>query len=576
MSDHTSRPARLAVDPLECRTTPATVNVTQAARPLDFQIQGTVWSEDRYTETTPSGTAAVVDSFSGTITGKGSLNYTDKTTGTSGSIQVSGTGQGETVRPAGGQTTDVATAVVKPANYDATYAGQLGLADDGGMLVTSSPFQGNQTWTAGTAKTTQPFGPHAVTGKLDVSTYTVTATWDGTTANGSSRGGFNGNVLQSGAATDLAFGDVTWEVSEAHEITIHANVEVTGRLMRAANEATAATRVTAVWEGADGKTEAAGVDVPVYWNTGHVDIDVQGLTAPDWATHLVFKADADGKISEANEGNNVWRLSMDEAVPPPPPLPPAPPPPPPTVASFTLTDGLDPRIQWRDSNNRVFGENMPFSTDYTGPVQLATGDVTGDGVLDAVVGAGEGGAPHVKVFDGRTGQEVASFFAYDEAFRGGVRIAVADVTGDGRADIVTGAGDGGGSHVKVFGGDGWQEVKSFFAYDSQYRNGVNLAVADLNGDGVAEIVTGTGAGGGSVVKVFDGRGGAEWLSLLAGSADDRNGVKVGVTRDSEGRPIITADLGDGRRPVLFRGPVLAGDAVLVRLVDAPDNAVVLG
>lgn len=68
---------------------------------------------------------------------------------------------------------------------------------------------------------------------------------------------------------------------------------------------------------------------------------------------------------------------------------------------------------------------------------MALGDVTGDGSDDLVTGAGAGGEPHVQVFDGETGALVAEFMAYDPDFRGGVRVAVGEVDGDGRAEVVT-------------------------------------------------------------------------------------------------------------------------------------------
>ena len=148
---------------------------------------------------------------------------------------------------------------------------------------------------------------------------------------------------------------------------------------------------------------------------------------------------------------------------------------------------------------------------FAGGVSVAAGDVTGDGVADIITGAGAGGGPHVRAFSlaGGVATEVASFFAYDPAFAGGVSVAAGDVTGDGVAEIITGAGPGGGPHVRAFSlaGGVVTEVASFFAYDPAFPGGVSVAAGDVTGDGVAEIITGAGAGGGPHVRAFSVAGG---------------------------------------------------------------------
>jgi hypothetical protein len=78
----------------------------------------------------------------------------------------------------------------------------------------------------------------------------------------------------------------------------------------------------------------------------------------------------------------------------------------------------------------------------------------------------------VRVFSGATGAELQSFFAYVSAFTGGVRVAAGDVDNDGFADIITGAGPGGGPHVRVLHGQTLAELRSFFAYVPAFTGGV--------------------------------------------------------------------------------------------------------
>ena len=220
-------------------------------------------------------------------------------------------------------------------------------------------------------------------------------------------------------------------------------------------------------------------------------------------------------------------------------------------ALHPLEDRTVPAPLSSPGSDSAFSSPPPFTPTFDGGVRVAAGDVTGDGYADIVAAAGPGAGPHVRVFDGRTGQEAWSFFAYDPAFTGGVYVAVGDVTGDGQADIVTGADAGAGSHVRVFDGATRLVVGEFYAYDSGFTGGVRVAVGDVTGDGRADIVTGAGAGGGPHVRVFDGITLQPVLSFMAGDPDSHGGVSVAVGDvTGDGRADIVTGSGVGANPTV--------------------------
>lgn len=193
----------------------------------------------------------------------------------------------------------------------------------------------------------------------------------------------------------------------------------------------------------------------------------------------------------------------------------------------------------------LLGSISPFGADHTAGARVATGDVTGDGVVDVIAATGPGTSPLVTIFDGKSLTEVSRFTPYESTFTGGVFVAVGDVNGDGRDDVVTTAGDGGGPLVKVFDPEHLSEpVRSFFVYEEEFRGGATLAVGDVNGDGAADIITGAGPGGGPRVVVTSGRTDDRLQDFFAFNNATRSGVSVAFG-DVAGRPTVAAALFDG-------------------------------
>ncbi len=203
---------------------------------------------------------------------------------------------------------------------------------------------------------------------------------------------------------------------------------------------------------------------------------------------------------------------------------------------------MEPIVKLLDSKGVEISSFQAYSSNFRGGVNVAVGDVDGDGINEIITGAGFSGGPHVRIFD-KDGNVKGQFFAYAENFRGGVNVAVGDINGDGIAEIITGAGFSGGPQVRIF--DHHGKVRGqFFAYDKNFRGGVNLAVGDVTGDGIAEIITGAGFSGGPQVRIFDHRGKVRG-QFFAYDKNDRSGVGVSLVNvigglRSLGKEIVTS------------------------------------
>jgi hypothetical protein len=193
---------------------------------------------------------------------------------------------------------------------------------------------------------------------------------------------------------------------------------------------------------------------------------------------------------------------------------------------------------------------------------VALGNTDAGRTGEVLVGGGELETSEVQIYDA-TGALETSFLAYDPRFPGGVRLATCDIDRDGRDEIVTAAGHpGGGPHVRIFSrrpGGGITETHSWYTIDKDYRGGVYVACGDVDGDGMSEVVTGTGAEGPATIHV--------WRPVVAsGTVQEVQRGTLGDIAPGFGVRVAVCDAtGDGRAEIL--ATAAGGSAPIVRVFD---------
>ncbi|NQT49651.1 S8 family serine peptidase [Candidatus Kuenenbacteria bacterium] len=184
----------------------------------------------------------------------------------------------------------------------------------------------------------------------------------------------------------------------------------------------------------------------------------------------------------------------------------------------------DPVIKIFDQDGKLKKEFYAFNKSYKEGLNVAVGDVDGDNEIEIIVAPRHGILPKVKIFDGQ-GNLKTSHVVYSPQFLGGVNIGLGDIDNDGILDIITGAGNGGGPHVQAFNSAGVR-LASFMAYGTNFRGGVSVAGFDYNRDGKTDIITGAGPSGAPHVRIFD-----KYANLLgekfAFTANFISGINVG-------------------------------------------------
>ena len=159
---------------------------------------------------------------------------------------------------------------------------------------------------------------------------------------------------------------------------------------------------------------------------------------------------------------------------------------------------------------------------FRGGARASIGDVSGDGTADLLVSAGFEGGPRIALFDG-TGiapgttpppKLIPDFYAFEDTLRNGAYVTLGDLNGDGRAELVFGGGPGGAPRVRVFDGKGLlaagsftslddipdAQLANFYAADSERRGGIRLAIKEI--DGSPALLAASGENEAAQLRVF--------------------------------------------------------------------------
>lgn len=224
---------------------------------------------------------------------------------------------------------------------------------------------------------------------------------------------------------------------------------------------------------------------------------------------------------------------------------------------------------------------------------LVTVTVTGPTVA---LGAGAGQPSLVTLYNPLTHQVSGSFIPFASSFTGGVHVAIGDVDGDGRPDIVCAQGSGGTGNVQLYHDDGtrftgW--MGNFQPFGAGFTGNVEVALTDFNGDASMDMVFAARTANGVEVKVVQGGEAAGFYTkaiipnimgtprLATNAYSDANNVMVLGPNGSGGFNTVLYNIGAGTTelfaPTLFtnstlnsmvkaHGPVTGYDVVSASLV----------
>ena len=153
---------------------------------------------------------------------------------------------------------------------------------------------------------------------------------------------------------------------------------------------------------------------------------------------------------------------------------------------------------------------QPFEEEYRGSLSVKLGDLDKDGTVEVITTPATGGGPNVRVYgyNSTTGKfELKDWaMAFDEGFKGGVGLAIANMDGDDYREVVVYPLQNGGPNIRVYEYDANAKLTLLdwtLAYDAGFRGKMSINIGDLDGDGDSAVVVSPLTDGGPNVRIYE-------------------------------------------------------------------------
>lgn len=234
------------------------------------------------------------------------------------------------------------------------------------------------------------------------------------------------------------------------------------------------------------------------------------------------------------------------------------------TSSVFATDSMVSRVKvYKNMGEKISAEFLAFDKNFKGGGYVAMGNVTGNKKSEIIVGAGYGGGPQVRIFDKKGNSTGINFYAFKKKYKKGVSLAACNLDGGGKKEIVVGKALEDRSKIRIYRIKKNKEAKllaSFRAYSKDFAGGVNITCGDINGNGRDEIITGPGPGGRAHIRTFKFKPGkrsvkALNLSFFAFDEKFKGGATVGIgslAKNKKKKVIVVGQASEGNEVELYK------------------------